>query len=166
MAGQTTKTRLADVYGRYTEGPFDAMVSWVDDRIAGTLDVRTASAAAAYRFGDWRVLGGVIDVDDRLATNADGQGWWVGGDWRTGLHLVRAQYLVNKQKNGDGKTQALGAGYQYDFSKRTALYTSLTHFKNEGAGYANRMAASLPAGLTTASDRDITELAAGIRHTF
>ncbi|MFL6664795.1 MAG: porin [Rhizobacter sp.] len=166
VAGQTTKTRLADVYGRYTEGPFDAMVSWVDDRIAGTLDVRTASAAAAYRFGDWRVLGGVIDVDDRLATNADGQGWWVGGDWRTGLHLVRAQYLVNKQKNGDGKTQALGAGYQYDFSKRTALYTSLTHFKNEGAGYANRMAATLPAGLTTASDRDITELAAGIRHTF
>src|SRR6185295_3895921 len=167
VSGQTTKTRSADVYGRYTAGPLDAMVSLVDDRVAATsLDVRTVSAAAAYAFGDARVTGGVISVNDRGAANADGQGYWVGGDYRVGLNLFKAQYLVNKVKNGDGKTQAVGAGYQYDLSKRTNLYSSLTYFKNEGAGYADRWASSTPAGLTTAGDRNITEFAAGIRHTF
>ncbi|HJV59436.1 MAG TPA: porin [Albitalea sp.] len=167
VAGSTTKTRLADVYGRYTAGPLDAMVSLVDDRIAATsLNVRTVSAAAAYSFGDVRAMGGIISVNDRSVANADGEGYWVGADYRDGLNLFKAQYLVNKQKNGDGKTQAIGAGYQYDLSKRTALYSSLTYFKNEGSGYADRWASGLPAGLTSASDRNITELAGGIRHTF
>jgi predicted porin len=167
VAGQTTKTRVTDVYGRYTSGPLDAMVSLVDDRVAASsLQVRTVSAAAAYSLGDARVTGGVISVNDRGAANSDGEGYWVGADYRIGLNLLKAQYLVNKVKDGDGKTQAIGAGYQYDLSKRTALYSSLTHFKNEGAGYADRWASSLPAGLTNASDRNITELAAGIRHTF
>ncbi|HEY0857614.1 MAG TPA: porin [Albitalea sp.] len=167
VAGSTTKTRVADIYGRYTAGALDAMVSLVDDRIDATgFDVRTASAAAAYGFGAARVMGGVIQVNDRSASNADGKGYWVGGDYRIGLNLLRAQYLVNKADDGGGKTRALGVGHQYDLSKRTALYSSLTRFTNEGAGYANRWATSLPAGLTDANDRDITEVAAGIRHTF
>jgi len=167
VAGSTTKTRVADIYGRYTSGPLDAMVSLVDDRISATgFSVRTASGAAAYSFGDARVTGGVISVDDRNTTNVDGEGYWIGGDYRVGLNLFKAQYVVNKLKDGDGKTQAIGAGYQYDLSKRTSLYSSLTHFKNEGAGYGDRWASSLPADLTSASDRNITELAAGIRHTF
>jgi predicted porin len=167
VAGATTKTRIADVYARYTAGPLDAMVSLVDDRVTATaLQVRTTSAAAAYSFGDARVTGGVISVNDRSAANADGEGYWVGGDYRVGLNLFKAQVLVNKVKDGDGKTQAIGAGYQYDLSRRTSLYSSLTHFRNEGAGYADRWASALPAGLTDASDRNITEFAAGIRHTF
>jgi predicted porin len=167
VAGSTTKTRTADVYGRYTAGPIDAMVSLVDDRIDATgFDVRTLSAAAAYSFGDARVTGGVISVNDRSTANVDGEGYWVGGDYRVGLNLFKAQYVVSKLKNSDGKTQALGAGYQYDLSKRTSLYSSLTYFKNEGAGYADRWASGMPAGLTTVNDRNITELAAGIRHSF
>jgi predicted porin len=167
VAGATTKTRVADIYGRYTAGPLDAMVSLVDDRIEATgFNTRTASAAAAYSFGDARVEGGIISVNDRAATNVDGQGYWLGGDYRIGLNLFKAQYVVSKLKNSDGKTQAIGAGYQYDLSKRTNLYSSLTYFKNEGTGYTDRWASSLPAGLTTAGDRNITEFAAGIRHTF
>ena len=167
VSGGTNKTRTTDIYGRYTGGPLEAMVSLVDDRVDATaLNVRTVSAAAAYSFGDIRATGGVISVDDRSVANVDGQGYWLGGDYRVGANLFKAQYLVNKLKNGDGKTQAIGAGYQYDLSKRTNLYSSLTYFKNEGAGYADRWASSLPAGLTTASDRNITELVAGIRHSF
>ncbi len=167
VSGGTNETRIADVYGRYTAGPLDVMLSLQDDKsAAAALDVRTISAAAAYQLGAFRVTGGLVQVNDRNATNVDGEGYWVGGNWRNGAHLVRAQYVLNKLKDGDGETQAIGAGYQYDLSKRTALYTSLTQFKNEGAGYANRWATSMPAGLTSASDRDITEVVAGIRHTF
>ncbi|HUG23336.1 porin, partial [Piscinibacter sp.] len=148
VAGSTTKTRVADVYGRYTAGPLDAMVSLVDDRIRATdFDVRTISAAAAYNFGSYRLTGGAITVNDRSVANVDGEGYWVGGDYRVGLHLLKAQYLVNKVKDSDGKTQAIGGGYQYDLSKRTNLYSTLTYFKNEGDGYADRWATGLPAGL-------------------
>jgi len=168
VSGGTNETRIADLYGRYTAGPLDVMLSFQDDKsAAAALNVRTVSAAAAYAFGDYRVTGGVISVDDRNATNVDGDGYWIGGDYRFGANQVKAQYLVSKLKNGsDGKTQAFGVGYQYDLSRRTALYSSLTQFKNEGTGYANRWASSLPAGLTSASDRDITEVVAGVRHTF
>jgi len=167
VAGSTTKSRIADVYGRYTAGALDAMVSYVDDRIESTgLKVGTFSGAAAYSFGDYRVTGGVISVNDKSTANADGRGYWIGGDYRLGLNLFKVQYLVNKVKDSDGKTQAIGAGYQYDLSKRTNLYSSLTYFKNEGTAYTDRWAQSLPAGLTTASDRNITEAVVGIRHSF
>lgn len=167
--GSTTDTRVADAWLRYTSGPLDAMVSFVDDKVNATgFSVRSISGAAAYSFGAVRLTGGYVSVDDRNTTDADGQGYWIGGDYRFGPHLVKAQWVESKAENvNTGKTQALGAGYQFDLSRRTAIYTSLTHFKNEGtAGYANRWATSLPAGLTSADERDITEFALGIRHSF
>ena len=168
VSGGTKGTRQADVYARYTQGPVDAMLSVVDDKSAASnLSVRTISGAGAYSFGDARLTAGVIAVNDRTTVNADGTGYWVGGDYRIGLNLVRLQYVQNKAKNvAVGKTQAIGAGYQYDLSKRTALYSSLTYFKNEGAGYRDRIATGIPAGLTNASDRNVTEFVAGVRHAF
>jgi predicted porin len=168
VSGGTTRNRVADVWARYTAGPFDAMLSLVDDKAeAATLHVRTISGAAAYSFGPARLTAGVVSVDNKLAADADGQGYWIGGDYRMGAHQIKAQYVQNKAENvAEGKTQALGAGYQYDFSKRTAVYSSITRFKNEGTGYANRWATTLPANLTSASDRNITELALGVRHSF
>jgi len=168
VSGGTKGNRVADIYGRYTAGPFDAMLSFVDDKADVTgLAVRTTSVAAAYSFGDLRATGGLISVNDRSVANADGQGYWIGADYRMGANLFKAQWVQNKNKGAlaDGKTTALGAGYQYDLSKRTALYTNLTYFKNEGA-VANRWSGGLPAGLTTGTDRNITEYVAGIRHSF
>jgi predicted porin len=166
VSGATGDTRLLDVYARYTAGAFDAMLSIIDDRIQNGLDVRTTSGAAAYTFGDWRAVGGIISVNDKTAANADGQGWWLGGDYRFGLNLVRAQFVENKQKNGDGRTRALGVGYQHDLSKRTNLYTALTRFNNDGANYTPRWTTAVPAGLVTADSRDITQFALGVRHSF
>ena len=167
-AGGASDSRVADVYGRYTNGPLDLMLSYVDDKAgAGALDVRTLSAAGAYSFGAWRVTTGLIDVDDRGSAGADGNGYWLGGDYRWGRNLVKLQYLASKAKgSNDGKTQALGVGYQFDLTKRTALYSTLTRFRNEGAGYQDRWASAVPAGLTAAGDRNITEVVAGIRHVF
>jgi len=167
-SGGTNDQRIGDIYARYTGFGFDAMVSFVDDKQDLTQqDVRTTSGAIGYTYGDWHGTAGVISVNDRSTVDADGQGFWVGGDYRFGRQLVKAQYVQNKAKNvNEGKTQAFGVGYQYDLSKRTNLYTSLTRFKNEGDGYANRWAGSVPAGLTDASDRNITEFVAGVRHSF
>ncbi len=168
VSGDTEGNRVADIYARYTAGPLDAMVSLIEDKADATgLTVRTTSGAAAFRFGPARVTAGLMSVNDRAATNADGEGYWLGTDFREGNHLLKAQYVQSKAKNvAEGKTQALGLGYQYDLSKRTALYSSLTRFKNDGTGYANRWAGSMPASLTTTTDRNITEVVAGVRHSF
>lgn len=168
VSGNTTGNRVADVWARFTSGPFDTMLSYVDDKAEATgLERRTVSGAAAYSFGPARVVAGLVSADDRSTTDADGRGYWVGADYRTGAHQVKAQYVQSKAENVNvGKTQALGAGYQYDLSRRSSIYTSLTRFKNEGAGYTSRWATSLPASLTSADEPNITELAVGVRHTF
>lgn len=169
QAGGTKGTRVADIYGRYSKNGIDGMLSYVSDKQAATgLDVQTVSAAGAYSFDAFRVTGGVISVDDRSLVNADGRGYWLGGDYRLGANTFKAQYVESKlQHGGDGKTQAFGVGYQYDLSKRTALYSSLTRFKNEGAGgYAARAAGALPTGLTATGDGNVTEFVSGIRHSF
>ncbi len=68
-----------------------------------------------------------------------------------------------------GKTNAYGVGYEYDFSKRTNLYTSLTRFQNDASSngtFTGRGGAAFPAGLTTASDRTVNEFVLGVRHSF
>lgn len=163
------KTRVGDIWARYTAGPLDAMISYVDDKNESALKARTTTLAAAYSFGNARVMGGYLHFNDGTAANADGKGAWLGGDYRFGSHLVRAQYVLSNPKGGNNDTQALGVGYQYDFSKRTALYTSLTQFRNDdnvAGSTRTRWHGSVPSGLTTADDNDITEFVVGVRHSF
>ncbi|MGL4573437.1 MAG: porin [Burkholderiaceae bacterium] len=174
-AAGSNSQRLVDVYARYSAGPLDAMVSLVDDQtlpVSATnlgTDVQVASIAGAYTFGLARVLAGYMDVNDRRVDNLDGKGFWVGGEYRFGTNLVRLQYVDNNPEGSDNGSKALGVGYQYDFSRRTAFYSSLTQFRNEtnaGSGGLGRWHSSLPTGLTAVGDNDVTELAIGVRHTF
>lgn len=169
VAGGTKGNRVADVYGRYTGYGVDAMLSVVDDKAdALGQNVRTVSAAAAYDWNNFRFNGGVMEVNDRTAANLDGKGYWLGASYRMGQHQFKGQYVESKNDGAlaDGKTQAFGVGYQYDLSKRTALYSSVTRFKNDGVGYIDRAAGTIPVGLTDANNRNLTEFVAGIRHSF
>jgi predicted porin len=81
--------------------------------------------------------------------------------------VFKAQFLQNKAKQGeDNRTNAYGVGYQYNFSKRTALYSSLTFFDNGTGTGEGRFNAVVPKGLTTTADNDITEFMLGVRHAF
>ncbi|MCE4557000.1 porin [Roseateles cellulosilyticus] len=169
VAGNTNGTRIADVYGRYTGHGLDAMVSVLEDKAdALGQNLRTLSAAAAYDWGSFRFNGGVMKVDDRSANNFDGKGYWLGASYRLGQHQFKGQYVESKNDGAlaDGKTQAFGVGYQYDLSKRTALYSSVTRFKNDGVGYTSRAAGAIPVGLVDADHHNLTEVVAGIRHSF
>jgi isoquinoline 1-oxidoreductase beta subunit len=130
--------------------------------------VARVSAAAAYDWNSFRFNGGVIEVNDRSAANLDGKGYWLGASYRLGQHQFKGQYVESKNDGAlaDGKTQAFGVGYQYDLSKRTALYSSVTRFKNDGVGYVSRTAGTIPVGLTSTTDRNLTEFVACIRHSF
>jgi predicted porin len=171
--GDVGDNRVADVYARYTAGPFDAMISYMEDKrqaavgppLAPEIHTRQIGVGGAFTFlGAYRIMGGYLKVDDR-ETNLDGDGWWLGGDARFGPHLIRAQYVGNRPDPSDTNTDAYGIGYQYDFSKRTAFYTSLNYYDNEDN--VARYNSSVPAGIVTlGSDTSITEFLMGVRHSF
>ena len=189
ITGGTGGTRLVDSSIRYTNFGLDAMVSIVSDKVAGSFattptgtgasvgnNVNTIMATAAYRLGDLRVVAGYMKGDDKRkvaeVAKHDGRGIWLGTDYRVGANLFKAQWINNQIDNNaagakDGKTNAFGVGYQYDFSKRTAVYTSLSRFVNTGFVGANtgRYNGSIN-GLTTATDHSLSEFALGVRHSF
>lgn len=165
-SGSTGKTRELDVYGRYTAGPVDAIVSVFDDRTENTQEIRTITGAVTYTFGAFKVLAGYQDVNDRRATDADGDGFWVGGEYRFGPSTLRAQYVASKPDAADSDTQAFGIGYQYDLSKRTALYTSLTHFRNDGATRWNTDLPKDAADFSPTGRDNVNEFVVGVRHSF
>lgn len=180
VTGGTQGTRLVDVSARYTNFGLDAYLSYVTDKAAnGTTvansqtDIGIITASAAYTFGAFKVQGGFMTVNDKRPADMDGKGFWVGGDYKFGgQHTVRAQWVENKPNDKNialGKTNAYGVGYQFDFSKRTDLYTSITRFQSDASAngaFVGRIGAAVPAGLTTPTDRSATEFVLGLRHTF
>ena len=172
VANNTSGQRLVDLFARYTAGAVDVIASRISDNAvgAGSTNATTTTVATALALGDGHVYAGFLNVDDHRPANQDGRGYWLGGDYRMGRHLVRAQYVANDPQSGNAdRTQAFGVGYQYDLSKRTALYGSLTRFANQanaGTGGLGRWMTAIPTGLTSAGSNDLTELAAGIRHSF
>ena len=179
VTGDTNGTRLFDYSVRYTGYGLDAFVSYVDDKATNatnTLNSRasvgTTTVSAAYTIGAFKVQGGFMNINDKRPADLDGKGYWVGGDYKFGQHVIRAQWVENKPgKNivNLGKTDAIGVGYEFDFSKRTDLYTSFTHFKNDASkngAFVGRIGAAVPANLTTSTDRNVDEFVLGVRHSF
>ena len=170
QAGLTKQSRIVDFGLRYTRDGFDLIASLVSDRtVAGGVlnatNAQTRTLAAAYSFDAVRVVAGYVDFKDKRTAGQDGRGAWLGAEYRMGRQLLKVQYVLNKPRYGeDNKTQALGAGWVYDLSRRSALYSSLTRFKNDDR--AGRFNGAIPDGLAADGDRSITEFALGIRHNF
>jgi predicted porin len=178
VTGATTKTRLFDGSVRYTANGLDLMLGFVSDKALGatpatSANVNTILLGAGYVYDAFHVEGGYLKGDDKRSIAStlqhDGRGFWLGGDYRVGQNLFKAQWVNNKVENNavgakDSKLNAFGLGYQFDFSKRTALYTSATRFQNTGDGLG-RYNSSI-SGLTTTTDKSLTEIVMGVRHAF
>ena len=179
VTGDTNGTRLFDVSARYTNYGLDAYVSYVADKAGNATTVANSqtnlgiiTASAAYTFGAFKVEGGYLQANDKRPADQDGKGFWLGGDYKAGQNVFRAQWVQNnpdKKNVALAKTNAFGLGYEFDFSKRTNLYTSLTRFQSDrspNGAFVGRVGAAVPAGLLTASDRTANEFVLGVRHAF
>ena len=179
VTGDTNGTRLFDLSVRYTNYGLDAFVSYVADKAGNATTVANSktnlgiiTASAAYTIGAFKVEGGYLSANDKRPANQDGKGFWLGGDYKQGQNVIRAQWVQNKPNDKNlalGKTNAFGLGYEFDFSKRTDLYTSFTRFqsdKSPNGAFVGRVGASVPAGLLTATDRSANEFVLGVKHVF
>jgi predicted porin len=179
VTGDTKGTRLFDVSARYTNYGLDAYLSYVTDKAGNATTVANSktnlgiiTASAAYTIGAFKVEAGYLSANDKRPADQDGKGFWLGGDYKQGQNVFRAQWVQNNPNNKNvalGKTNAFGVGYEFDFSKRTDLYTSFTRFQNDkspNGAFVGRVGASVPAGLLTATDRSANEFVLGVKHVF
>ena len=149
-------------------------VSYVNDKAANGTAVLNSQRQrrhhhrhAAYTIAAFRVEGGYLSVNDKRPGQPGRQGLL--GRRRLPLRPEPGPRPMggerSEQEQHDlGKTNAYGVGYQFDFSKRTNLYTSLTRFQNDSSSsgaFVGRIGAAMPAGLTTATDRTVNEFVAG-----
>jgi predicted porin len=175
VAGGTNDNRILDFALRYDKGPLRSILFYVTDKrttLSAAANTSTSGIGATYLIGAaYKVYAGYISVNDKRPENEDGRGYWLAGEYRWNTsHLVRAEWMQNKPRYGaDNTTNVFALGYQYDLSKRTALYTTLTRFKNganAGTGRLGRFNSAVPLGLTGPGDSDISEFTAGMRHIF
>jgi predicted porin len=171
--GGTMDARALELGLRYGQGGFQAMLSVLSDRLvaggAQLTDVTVSTLATSYDWGPWRIVGGVLHLNDRRPSAEDGLGYWLGGSWRKGPHLLRTQWVGNRPRpRSERSSQVIGIGHGYDISRRTQLYATLSRFTSDrlaGDGLG-RFNGAVPAGITQPGDGHLTELLIGVRHAF
>jgi predicted porin len=153
----------------YAAGPATADVAWGKTKNVAVGDIKTASFGAAYNFGMVKTMV-EISQDELGAAGGNGKkrGWLLGATAPVGSGEVRASIAqVKRTANAapDMEVRQLALGYVHHLSKRTALFVTVSHIRNDNyrnsatAGYAVGNAVTSPNGRVTAQD-------VGIRHVF
>ena len=161
---------------KYTSGrvgwrndKLDASVYYGATRIdaAGT-DLKQTGAYGSYDFGVARVA---VSVTESKFLSSKQLNYIVGLNVPIGLHLIRASYNRADQKGTDAAGASIDAndagmialGYQYSFSKRTALYAQAARITNKGV--ARFAVPGGPSGLIAAGSSS-SGYEAGLRTSF
>jgi predicted porin len=180
-AGGAGQTPTADRFGRlfsfragFAAGPFDVAFAFADQRrndlinASGTPTQKTWNLGGAWDFGVAKVMG-YYDHEDinNIPVTAKEDNWSLSGVIPFGQSEVHVGYDWDKLKPSVGSSQTidqLKATYQYNLSKRTALYGTASWLKN-----SDQTRVALPGaggnGLTTAGGKS-QGFELGVRHFF
>jgi len=168
--GTAGKKHIAGRAG-YAAGPLDVSATYGTTEVLGDEKYKKAIAGASYDFGAVKVLGFVAQAKFRDAKQNVIQ---VGASVPVGASTFRANYVrvdakgvalnannvATRNIDADDANQ-FSIGYQYDLSKRTAVYTTYAQIKNKGA--ANYAVSTPPAAVAGQKSQGFE---AGIRHSF
>ena len=135
--------------------------------VALSTDRTQLSLGASYDLGMLKVNGLIQRVEYEFVGFADKSkfdNWMLGVSAPVGPGTIKAQYASYDAKDSDSDAQQLSVGYQYDLSKRTAVYTTVAFLKNKN----NATAALGGSGLTLGADsgKNQTGFQIGVRHAF
>ncbi|KAF3998252.1 porin [Glaciimonas immobilis] len=134
--GQYTGARLG-----YTNGPMNAAVSYAQSKGAPL----PGAAGLSTTFKDFNLGGSYVvgvakltahvGVNNSDVTRTKYTHWGVGASIFAGAGSIPVSYNSTKQNNaaGDGADQ-FAIGYVYNLSKRTVLYTAISHIRNKNNG--------------------------------
>jgi predicted porin len=97
----------------------------------------------------------------------DAVGYQVGAHYAIGAGRIMASYARQNDKlASDSDAQLIAIGYDHNLSKRTDVYTVLSHIRNENLGQFTPGAASAPGGFTKVPGESSHAIQVGVRHRF
>ncbi len=166
VAGANANNRTYALSGTYANGPVTAVLAYSNNNNAtNTNTTKEWLLGGTYNFGVATAhLGYESEKND---TGSDYRDWMVGVSAPVGAGTVLASFINKDDRsaanNRGAKQYALG--YTYALSKRTNLYTSYAHIKNDaGATWVVGDASS--GGNAVAAGNNSNAFAVGIRHKF
>lgn len=164
--------RYMGAYVGFANGPLSVTVAGDRNNFNGqpyfvSTDRTQLSLGASYDFGMAKLSGLIQRVEFEPAAGGfkdKVDNWALGASAPVGPGTVKLQYASYNNKNSGDDAQQISLGYQYDLSKRTAVYTTVSVLKNED----NAAASLARSGLTLAADagKNQTGFQVGVRHAF
>jgi predicted porin len=161
----------------YGAGPFNVAVAYARTNYDATPvngvaggpsgDFRTWNIGGQWDFGLAKVMAHYTN-DQRDASvfsgEADGRGFLIGALVPVGAGEIRAsysQYKLDPGAGADPRSRQFALGYVHNLSKRTAIYTTVAHVRNNNGAALTLNGATLGAGGDRSTGFDL-----GIRHSF
>jgi predicted porin len=146
---------VAVAYGntKVTETP---SVSWKRFNVGGSYKIGTATLMAQYNSG--KGSGGA-------GNNQEIAHYLLGATYGMGASTLKFSYVSSDGKGAISTRDAsqIALGYQYDLSKRTAVYGTYASISNDGS--ATYTISGIP-GFTQAAGKKSTGYEFGLRHSF
>jgi predicted porin len=154
----------------YRKGNLYAVYAWEKhfDQSGATptagIDEEGNVASASYVLGAVKLFGQYGEYKKTRTTTQ--KSYMAGGQWTMGKHVLLAAY--QNSRDGGVTTAAqpscdlIGAGYRYDFSKRTSFVAEYVVVNNDVGNLCNF--GTIP--LTITAGQDPQGYAVGVRHTF
>ncbi len=124
---------------------------------------------ASYDFKVAKIYGSYGQGKGKLSGNefAKSRAWHIAGSVPFGKHTIKASYgQLDDRKVDNADFAVWGVGYEYAFSKRTALYAAYGQGDNDDHS-ARGLNTAVPNGLNnTKLGEDVYSFNLGIRHSF
>jgi predicted porin len=158
----------------YAAGPFNVAGAYGKTEVNGNVDGDQYNFGGSWNFGFMTLSGYYGDIS---IGNLDQSNWYIGASAPIGLWTVRGTYGAVNRKGIDygvdinsQDAQQFAVGFQYDLSKRTALYGTYSKIANDGnsTNGANFIVGGLAnvAGGGAVRGQDSQGYEFGIRHSF
>ena len=173
--GNTTGQKYTGGRLGYAAGPFSIAGAYGVTPKTGTMltDYKDTNFGGSWAFGPFALMGqwGKTEYN-----NLSQEKWLLGGTWTMGQGTLKASY-VKADGSGTYTTPTgtkiglsgdqFGLGYQYDLSKRTALYTTYAKISNGGdAATGSRYSVQQGGPAMKFGGESSSGFAVGMRHSF
>jgi predicted porin len=156
----------------FATGPFDVAGSWGQTEQAPGMsgDLDEFNIGGSWNFGFFKLMGQYSKLEEGPVNRLEN--WLIGATMPIGPGTLKAAYSESAVDRGtgigrpalsDAKAKQFGLGYQYDLSKRTALYANYSQVDND-AGLFYTASGSGPTN--TAGGFKSTGYEFGVRHSF
>jgi predicted porin len=166
-AGEGSGTGNKYIGGRigFAGGPVNVAVATGKTELASNNDFSGTNIGASVRFGGFTLMGQWHKYEVDLPANTDQTNLMLGFTWGFGASTLKASYGRASSDVTSREATQIALGYQYDMSKRTALYGNYARIAND-VGARFTMQAAPAFGVPADNKPKATGVEVGLRHTF